>query len=292
MQHRPLLAWVLLILLSLIWGSSFILIKRGLIGLAPSEVGALRIASAFVFLFPIALTRLGRIERKHWVYLFSIGFLGSLIPSFLFAFAQTSITSSVTGILNALTPLSTMIIGWALYRIAQKANVLFGVLLGFLGCVSLSIAGSLSGLVFNFYSLLIVLATICYGFNIQIIKHHLGELKALTVTSVSLVFAGPFAIAHLGFNTTFFQSIVINPNTQLATAYICLLGILGTAIALIIFNRIVQLTDPLFTSSVTYLIPLVALGWGLLDGEELLPLQYVGMLLILAGVYLANRVRG
>lgn len=284
-------AWIYLIILALIWGSSFILIKKGLVGLSSGEVGSLRILAASVFLLPIAILRLKRVSKPDWKFLASVGLLGSLIPSFLFAIAQTKMDSGVTGVLNALTPLCTVLIGLIIYKQSQTRGVFLGILIGLLGSVVLSFASSTGAFSFNFYALFVVGATICYGFNLNIIKHHLGKLQALTVTSISLLFAGPLALIHLLVFTDFFQTVISSPEAQLATGYILILGIMGTAIALIIFNNLVQITDPVFTSSVTYLIPLVAVTWGVLDGEILEVGHFAGMITILLGVYITNRVK-
>lgn len=291
MQKPSPIAWFLLILLSLIWGSSFILIKRGLVGLTAEQAGALRIVAAFLFLTPFAVLRLRQVRKNHLLAILSVGFLGTLIPSFLFAFAQTRIESSVSGVINALTPLFTVIVGWVFYGARQGAGVLAGIAISFVGCFLLSMANADGSLSFNSYSLLVVMATICYGLNINIIKFHLSDVPAATVTSVSLLFAGPIgAVFLLGF-TDFTGDVIMKDSVQLAAGYVILLGILGTAIALIIFNRLVQLTNPVFASSVTYLIPLVAVVWGLIDGERLGVIHYTGMTTILAGVILANKSR-
>jgi len=290
-QKPPLRAWILLIILALIWGSSFILIKRGLVGLTPQMVGSLRIVAASLFLLPFAIQRLGKVSRQHWKYLASIGFLGSLIPSFLFAIAQTRLDSAVTGVLNALTPIFTVLVGLIIYKQRQKANIFIGVLIGFLGAVVLSLAGASGALSFNAFVLFVVIATICYGLNLNIIKYHLHDLPALTVTSVSLLITGFVALLHLTIFTDFFPQLVSSPSVQIATGYIVLLGVMGTAIALILFNKLVQITEPVFASSVTYVIPIVAVAWGVLDEEKLQLLHYVGMGTIIVGVYITNRVR-
>ncbi len=292
MNKHTLLAWGLLLALALIWGSSFILIKRGLVGLSPYELGALRIFSASLFLLPFAIKKIRQVDKKFIPFLLSIGFLGSLIPSFLFGIAQTSLESSITGILNALTPIFTILIGLFIYRQRQESKVFLGILVGFMGTVILISAGS--GAMFseiNAYALLAVLATVCYGFNLNIIKYHLSGLHAVTVTSVSLIFVGPIATIYLFGVTDFWMKLMTSEEARLATFYICLLGVLGTAVALIIFNRILQITDPLFASSVTYIIPIVAVVWGVLDGEKLYTMHYVGMISVGIGVYIANSNR-
>jgi drug/metabolite transporter (DMT)-like permease len=290
-QKPPLRAWLLLIILAIIWGSSFILIKRGLVGLSPQMVGSLRIVAASLFLLPFAIVRIKRVSKEHWKFLSSIGFLGSLIPSFLFAIAQTRLDSAVTGVLNGMTPIFTVLVGLLIYKQRQKANIFIGIAIGFIGAMMLSLAGSSGNLTFNAYVLFVVAATVCYGLNLNIIKYHLGKLQPLTVTSISLLITGPVALIHLGFFTDFFSQLSSSSDVQIAAGYVVLLGILGTAIALILFNQLVQITEPVFASSVTYLIPIVAVVWGVLDKEVLLPMHYIGMVTIVVGVYITNRIR-
>ncbi len=290
-QKTPLIAWVLLLTLSMIWGSSFILIKRGLIHLSSGQVGALRIVSAYFFLLPFAVNRLRTIKRSDWKILVVVGFIGSLIPSFLFAIAQTQIQSSLTGVLNALTPIFVILMGMLFFQHKYGSQTFYGVALGFLGTIILIISGSDGGISFNAYGLFIVLATILYAGNLNTIKHFLGHLRALTITSISISIVGPIPTIYLFFFTDFPSKLVAGGEVGLSIFYIVILGVLGTAIALIIFNHIVKLTNPVFTSSVTYIIPLVAITWGLADGEILTYMHVIGILAIISGVYIANRRR-
>ncbi|MEO1254911.1 MAG: DMT family transporter [Bacteroidota bacterium] len=292
MQKSPLVAWVLLLMLAFIWGSSFILIKKGLLGLAPEEVGSLRIVAAWLFMLPFAIKRIPEVEKSKLVYLVSAGFLGSLIPAFLFAIAQTQLESAITGVLNGLVPIFTILIAWVILGQKQTRKVYVGVVIGFVGTTILITAGK-GGLVsgINVYALLVVLATICYASNLNLIKQKLNDLHAVTVTSVSLLFVGPIAAVYLFGFTNFWSKLISGNETSLATFYICLLGVLGTAIALIIFNKILQMKDALFASSVTYIIPIFAVMWGVIDGEELFLLHYVGMIAVGLGVYTANTGR-
>ncbi len=290
-KNRP-LAWILLFVLALIWGSSFILIKKGLVGLTPYELGSLRIVAATLFLLPSALKRFSTVDKKSYPFLISVGLLGSLVPSFLFAVAQTRIESSITGVINGLTPIFTILVGLLIYKVKQEPKVFLGILVGFVGTAVLISAGKgmeLAG--FNVYALLVVLATICYGTNLNFIKFHLGHLKAITVTSASLIFVGPLAATHLFGFTDFLSKLTSVAETPISTFYVVILGIFGTAIALIIFNKVLQMTDALFASSVTYLIPIIAVIWGVLDGESLYPMHYLGMIAVGVGVYIANSNR-
>ena len=285
------ISWIILTTLALTWGSSFILIKRGLIAFDPGAVGALRIAFASVFLLIPALRRIKKVKKKNILKLIVVGFFGSLIPSFLFAIAQTRIDSAIAGILNAVTPLWVIIISVTLFSQRISVRVFAGMLLGFTGAVWLVSAGSEGILNVNFYALFVVAATICYGVTLNIIKYKLADLDALTITSVSLAMVGPLAILYLFLNTSFLENMQNHPYALQSLGALGILGVLGTAIALILFNKLVKITTPVYASSVTYLIPIVAVIWGLIDGEILTVGRFAGMALILAGVFIANQKR-
>ena len=289
-KAAPVTAWLLLLVLALIWGSSFILIKNGLTGLAPGEVGALRIVSASVFLLPLSLKHIWKVNRKQVLLLFVVGMFGSLIPAFLFAAAQTRIPSSVAGILNALTPLFTMLLGVLFFAQRLSMKTFAGLLIGLGGTAYLILMGSGEGLKgINYHALLVVMATIFYGANLNLIKFRITDLSARAITSISLLFVGPFAAIYLLFFTEFTDKL--DQQHLWPISSVILLGVMGTALALILFNQLVKITTPVFTSSVTYLIPIVAVMWGLADGERLQLHHLIGMVLIIAGVYLANRRR-
>lgn len=287
------LAWSLLIVLSIIWGSSFIIIKKGLVAFDPGEIAALRIFSASLFLFPIAIKNLKQIKtRKQWVFLFTSGFLGSLIPAFLFPLAQTRIDSAVTGVLNALTPFFTILIGGMLVGAKFNKRIKLGIFIGFLGSILLVTAGSGFNLTqINYYALLIVMATILYGFNVNILKYYLGDLRPVHITSFAMMLIGPFSLVYLLLYADVMSTLRSDLHNLIPLGYIIFLGVIGTAISLILFNKLVKITNIVFSSSVTYLIPVVAVIWGLIDNEVLLLQHYVGMIFIIVGVLLANKGR-
>ncbi|MDN7125415.1 DMT family transporter [Pseudidiomarina sp. 1APP75-32.1] len=287
-ETPPLKAWLLLGLLALIWGSSFLLIKKGLLGFSPDQLAAIRIASAGFVLLPFILRRFKTVRPHHWLKLICVGLVGSFIPAFLFAFAQTELPSGVTGVLNTFTPLATLIIGVLIFRQPSRLQQWVGVVIGLLGTILLITASASGELEFNRYALLIIAATICYGLNLNLIKHHIPDLGALTITGVSLFLVAPPALTYLVLATPF-VSQVAEPELWFPLSAILVLGIVGTAMALIIFNTVVKLTDTTFTSSVTYLIPIVALILGIIDGEPFFIQQGIGMAAILSGVWIANR---
>jgi drug/metabolite transporter (DMT)-like permease len=289
-QNDGIMAWGLLLLLSLIWGSSFILIKKGLIVLSSGEVGALRIVSASLFLLPLGIRKLKTIKKKHFLLLLISGLMGSFFPAFLFAKAQTQLNSSMTGILNALTPLFVLVVGSAFFKQKITINQTLGLIIGFVGTGILMLANSAGNLSdINFYALFVVLATFFYGNNLNLIKYYLPDLKPVVITSISLLLIGPFAGAYLFAGTDFIHKVATSESAGISVAAVVLLGVMGTAVALILFNKLVQLTNPVFTSSVTYLIPVVAVIWGLLDGEQFYIGHFAGMLAIILGVFLANK---
>jgi drug/metabolite transporter (DMT)-like permease len=289
-RRLTLLSWGLLIFLALIWGSSFILIKKGLNVFNATEVAGIRMLSASLFMTPFALYRIKKIEKRKYGLLFVSGFIGSLIPAFLFALAQTRLESSITGIINALTPIFVLLVGILFFNQRITNLIIIGLLLSFGGTLGLIFAGEGNTFVNpNYFALLVVLATILYGLNVNIIKFSLQGISPTAIASVSLLFIGPFAAIQLFGFTDFSGKLTSHKEGYFAFSYLAFLGVIGTAFALIVFNKLVKLTTPLFSSSVTYLIPIVAILWGVWDGERLFFLHYASIFTILIGVYIANR---
>jgi len=288
-NQQKTMAWALLIILAIIWGTSFILIKRSLVAFDAGEVGALRMLFAGIVLLPLALLNYKKVKGKNWGVLFIVGFLGSFIPAFLFAKAETHLDSSLAGALNALTPIFVLIVGAILFTQRFSKSQVTGIIIGFSGTVFLVFAGSSGTTNINFYGLFVVLATICYGFNANIIKFNIKGLNALTITSISLGLVMPLALIYILFFTDITHQVYTDPSARISLFYVSILGIMSTAVAMGIFNKLIQITTPIFSSSVTYLIPIVAVIWGFWDGEVLLMGHYLGMLGILTGVYIANR---
>ena len=285
-------SYVLLGLLTLIWGTSFILIKQGLKVFAPDEVGALRVAAASVFIAPIAITRISTIQPGSYWKLFASGMMGIFIPSFLFATAQTRMESSVAGMLNTLTPLFTMIIGAFVFRQRVSGFAIAGIIIGLAGTILISLSRSGGSIVgFNAFALLPVLACVFYASNLNFVKFSIIDLPAITITSGSLLLIGPLALIYLLAFTPFTEKLTTQEDAWRAFGYVALLGLMSTALATVLFNKLVKISTPLFTSSVTYLIPIVGVMWGVLDGEQLQTGHFIGMAAIIGGVYLANRRR-
>lgn len=282
------LKWVYLIALALVWGSSFILIKRGLVGLSPMQLGSLRIIFAALFLLLIGFKSLSKIPLRQWKYIALTATLGTFIPAFLFSIAQTQIDSSVSAILNSLTPLNTMVLGGLVFGLSFKRSQIFGVIIGLVGTFLLIINGAIHHPEQNYYyAILIIIASICYATNVNLIKKYLSDLSPLSITTGNfLVLLFPALIVL--FFSGFFEVIAVE-SVQHSLLYIVILGVVGTGIANIIFFKTIQISSPVFATSVTYLIPVVAFSWGLLDNEMLTPVQFLGAFIILVGVYLSAK---
>jgi len=291
-SESALKAWGFLIILALVWGSSFILIKRGLEVYSPGEVGALRIVFAGMVLLPLSLPRLKGLNKRQVKNLIIVGLVGSFIPAFLFAKAQTQLSSSLTGVFNAMTPLFVVIIGALFFKSRITRRNAIGLVIAFIGVVILLMVkeGGLGNFnEINAYALLVLLACACYGLNLNIIKYRFVELKPVAITAISLSIVLPLALIFLFTSTQFSFKILHVEGAVQAAGYIAILGIVGTALALILFNVMVKVATPVFASSVTYLIPVVAIMWGLLDGEVLLAGHYFGIIAVIFGVWVGNR---
>jgi drug/metabolite transporter (DMT)-like permease len=282
------LKWVYLTVLALIWGSSFILIKKGLIGLTAFQLGSLRIIFAALFLLLIGFKSLIKIPRHQWKYVALTSVFGTFIPAYLFAIAQTQIDSSVSSILNSLTPLNTLVLGALAFGLQFRRNQVFGVLIGLIGSALLILNGAIHHPEQNYYyAILVVIASLCYATNVNLIKRFLPDLSPLSITT------GNFAVllvpaSLILFCTDFFDVIQV-AEVQHSLLFILVLGVLGTGIANIIFFKLIQISSPVFATSVTYLIPVVAFFWGLLDNEMLTFVQFIGAFVILIGVYLSAK---
>jgi drug/metabolite transporter (DMT)-like permease len=290
-------AWGLLGVLSLIWGTSFILMKKGLVVFSAMELGATRVSVAALLLLPFALREIGRVERRHLKWLALSGTVGTLIPAFLFAYAETKLASGLAGVLNALTAVFVLLVGALLFGQRLTGLRVLGIGLGLLGTVVLMLLGGsgdsgVAGAAGSaWYGGYIVLATIGYGLSVNVIKHRLHALTPVAVTSLLLLIIGGPALAYLLLGTGFVHKLATVPGAWPAFGYIALLATMSTAVATVLFNMLIQRSTALFASSSTYLIPVVALTWGALDGETFNLWHAAGMVIILAGVFTIHRAR-
>ena len=291
------MAWALLIILACIWGTSFILMKKGLVVFSALELGAIRVSVAALLLLPFALRHMGSVERGRYKWLALSGVVGTLIPAFLFAYAETKLASGLAGVLNALTAVFVLVVGALLFGQRLTGLRVLGIALGLVGTVvMLQLGGSggdatPAGEGNAWYGGYILAATIGYGLSVNVIKHKLAGMTPIAVTSMLLMLIGGPALAFLLLGTDFVHKLTTAPGAWTAFGYIALLATMSTAVAMVLFNKLIQQSTALFASSSTYLIPIVALALGALDGEAFNSWHFVGMVVILGGVLIIHRAK-
>jgi drug/metabolite transporter (DMT)-like permease len=280
--------WLVFALLSIVWGSSFILMKEGLKAFNPYQVASLRMLSAGLVLLPFAIKGLKKIPKDKMGLVIISGLVGNFIPAYLFCIAETRIDSALAGILNSLTPLFTIIVGLVFYKVQTSAIKLLGILIGFIGLTCLLLAGKEVHFEHLSYASLVLVATIMYGINVHTVGRYLKEIGSIQIASVAFSFLIIPSATVLYF-TDFFSSDFSNPIVLHSTIAGGVLGMVGTSMASILFYYLVKKAGILFGSLVTYGIPVVAVAWGIGFGESLTPLQIFCLGVILLGVYIVNR---
>ncbi len=282
--------WLVLLFLSFVWGTSFILMKKGLVAFSSMQVAAMRMFFASLFLLPFALKRLAKLNRQNLKSLFIVGFVGNALPALFYTIAQKHINSSLAGMLNATVPLFTLIVGAVFYKTKVYWINALGIVIALLGSLGLMIndfSDIKSGI--NIYASIILLATLGYGISANEIKNRLNHLSGLEVASLALFLVGAWSGVYLLF--TDYQPALQNKHFTASLMAIILLSFFSSALAVVVFNYLIKFTTAIFAASVTYIIPFFALFWGALDGEKILISQLLWMLLVLTGVYLANSTK-
>jgi drug/metabolite transporter (DMT)-like permease len=281
---------LLLIVLTIIWGSSYILMKKGLVAFSALQVSMLRIMFASLALLPFLPKALKNASRRDIGYALIIAVLGSGIPSYLYPLSITKIDSGVAGIVNTLTPVFTMFFGWLFFKSTATFTKILGLSLALAGAGFLILFNNGMGQSFtiNWYALAAVLATICYGFSSNVLKAKLNHVNPAQLTALTFFIIGPIAFGIL-LTTDFIDVIQNEPQAIYSMGYIVMLGVIGTGIALVLFNYLIKRTDALYASSVTFLMPVVAIFWGIMDNEPIGIIHLIGLICILGGVTLMNK---
>ncbi len=282
--------WIYLILLSFIYGSAFILIKKGLIGLSPLQLASFRVIFSAVILYIFGFKTLKLIPLNKWKWIVLTGFIGNFFPIYFFAFSQTIINSSVAAVLSAMTPLFTIIFGYFLFRKSFNKKKIIGVLIGFVAAMFLiSNEMSINPNYGKKFSILIILATICYAINANLVKYKLKDVSIIAIALGNFISVLPFGIIIFCFSDfpirTFYESSLILKSI----GYILILALIGSAFANVMFNKLISISSPVFSVSVTYLLPIVGIGWGILDGEFFSKFQWMSCCVILYGIYLVTQ---
>ena len=282
-------SWLVLFFLSLVWGTSYILIKKGLIAFTPYQLAGLRLSVSALAFLPFLIVKFKEVNWSQWQALLLVGLTGTAIPSFLFPLAQTEISSSIAGMLNSLTPLSTLILGVVIFKAPFAWSKLLGILIGLGGAALLIVLGEEAGVTGNvWYSLFIILATICYAASSNIVGFYLRRMSSLMISAASFVMVGLPALVYL-FSTDFVEVVTTHEQGWEALGYVTILALASTVLASILFFKLVQDTSPVFSSTVSYIVPIVALLWGAVDGEPITLVHFLGMGLILLGVNLSRK---
>lgn len=279
--------WAAMLFMAFVWGASFILMKRGLDALSYVQVAAFRIFFSFLILLPISIRSLKLLTRKNIWPLLGCGLLGNFFPAFLFTLSETQISSSLAGILNGLTPFFTVIAGLVLFKHKPNVYQIIGVAIGFAGASVLITNGNFSSFGHvNLYALLVVVATMMYGINSNIIRFKLSGLTGVQITSLIFFLIGlPAGIILF---LTDLNSAVQHPAFMTSMLATMVLATFGSVITLFVFNNLIHHTSAIFASSVTYIIPFFALLWGIIDGEHIGKLHIFALVIILVGVYLSS----
>ena len=291
-MNKKFINWSIFILLSVIWGSSFLLMKIGMqagtVQLSPYQVASLRMVFAGIVLVPFAFKALKQIPKNKLGLVILSGIIGNFIPAYLFCIAETKIDSALAGILNSLTPLFTIIVGMLVFKISIDSKKIGGILLGLVGlCISV-VAGKTLHFENISFSIFIILATICYGFNVNMVGKHMQNISAINIASLAFSFSIIPGMVIL-YTTGYFSYDFTNPALLNATLASGTLGVINTSIASILFYVLVKRAGILFASTVTYAIPFVSLAMGLLYNEAIHPMRLLGLAIILCGVYIVNK---
>lgn len=283
------LNWFIFIILSIIWGSSFIMMKEGLVHLNAFQVASLRIIFSGIVLLPSAIKHFKSIPKNKLGIIFMSGVLGSLLPAYLFCVAEMGIDGALAGTLNSLTPIFVIITGALFFSSKTSANKILGICTAFTGSILLLMSkGHMQESQNLVYISYVVLATIFYGFNVNMVYKYLKDIGSLQIAAVALTLNAIPALIVLYF-TGYFSLALTDHNILYSTGQAALLGIMGTAVASVIFYKLVKSAGAVFASMVTYGIPVIANTWGIIYGEEVGWKQFACLLLILLGVYIANR---
>lgn len=287
-SHRP-LAWFLLLILSVIWGSSFILIHEGLLVFSSPQLAAYRISIAGILFLPFGIFNILKVEKKDIKWFALSGLMGNFIPAFCFAYAQTYLQSSTAGALNALTPFFTLLASIFIFSKTFNKYKILGILIGLIGALCLILTKPGGGIENHLeYGIIIIFSTLLYGINVNVIETKLSNYKPMYIASIplSLIFM-PAIICLIIFNFPF--NSFLTSDFLRGTLAISVLGIFGTAVSLALFNRLIQITNGLFASTVTYMMPVVSTLWGIYYNESIGLIQIVSLCLILLGVLLVRR---
>lgn len=289
-KSKSLIVYIFYAILVLTWGSSFILMKIGMEFYTPVQVATIRQVSALIVLAGLAVFNIRHIPLNKLGYVLLTAALGMFIPAYLFCYAEAGMSSAIAGILNALTPVFTLVLGALFFKQQILRMQLAGLAIGTIGIALLVLVNAKGQLDLNHFGFFVIMATISYGLNINIVKTHLGDLNPLHVTTVAVMFAGLASLIY-PLVTGGFQVWPLTPQNKVPLIASIALGVLGTAMAQLLFYQVIKRSSPIFTSSIVFALPVVAVFWGVLDGEKILAWHYVGMAFIAGAIIVIKRAK-
>lgn len=276
--------WILMILLSIIWGSSFILIKKSLEHFTPYQVGALRVMIAGIILMPIAIAKYKLFPKKHLKWLILAALTGNFIPMFLFPIAETQVSSSIAGIINSMMPIFVIIVGSLLWKFQTNKQQMIGVFISFTGVCILAFGGDEKAEFKLLPILILLLATFLYAISTTTVKSKLMGVSSTILSAFVFSFVLFLPSVAVLLSTGFTSEFSLNSGTLLGLLFVSLLSVFGTGLAMMMNYRLLKVSTPLFASTVTLIMPIVAIIWGFLDGEKLSLLQLFGAAIIIGGL--------
>jgi len=296
---KGIIAVLVLIVLTLIWGSSFVLMKLGMYDangnatVSSIHVAGLRISMACLVLLPFAVYFLRKVPSGKLLPIFGVGFFGNCIPAFLFTASEVNngISSSLAGMLNATTPIFTVTIGLTVFGLKLRPVNYLGIVIAFVGAAALAlipVPGKEQGSSQFIYILYVLIATFCYGISVNLIRYYCAGINPIAIASISFMFIG-LPVGSWMLTQDVFHGLNENKEIWASIGYVAILAVVGTALAVILFNYLVQITNAVFASTVTYLMPIVALMWGIVRHEYFTAWYVLAIVVILAGVYLTNK---
>ena len=279
--------YFLLIFIAIIWGSSFILIKKILPVFDPYQTGAFRAGLSGLLLSFIGFPALKRMSKKDIFWIALSGLFGNFLVVFIFPIAQQGVSSSLAGIINALDPIFTLVLGAILFGIRNRVIQYAGAIIGFIGAIILVYSSNLeNGQNHLYYTVLLVIGSALYAVAALIIEKKLHHIKSTDIsTGIYTIWMVPslFILSFSGFFTDFDYS---QNETLTALGYLVFLTVISTTLVMFLFFKLVQDTSAVFVSTISLLLPVVAVIWGILDKEKFTVWYAIGGLLILISVYL------
>lgn len=288
-RQNEIAVWSSFIFLMLAWGSSFILVKKGLRAFNPTELASIRLTIAAIPMLFFAIQGIKKLTKKQILYVILSGITGIFFPAYLFAWAQIGISSSITGVLNALTPCMTFVIGVLFFQQKGTWQKILGLALGFIGSAMLILLNAKGEISLNIYAFCVIGATIFYGLNLNLTKRFIPDVEPFLLSTIAVSFSGILAALYLIIYPNWIDKVTASPIATQSFGAIILLGLLGTTAAQYFFYKMLRLTTAVFASSITYFIPIVAVLWGILDGETFLLMHLLGMCCIIGGIFILNK---